>query len=171
MTRSAPRNHCAKHKSWRAWVFAGGIAHDFNNLLTGVVGNASYWRDEFPPIRSQSQTVQDLIEAADRMARLTSQMLAYSGRGHFVIEAVDLSKQVIRITNLIQASISKNVELRMTLASGLPLIDADVSQLQQIVMNLVINGAEAVGSPVARWRSRPAWKPSARMNFSRTSAR
>jgi CheY-like chemotaxis protein len=78
------------------------------------------------------------------MARLTSQMLAYSGRGHFVIEPVDLSQEVRQITGLIQASIPKHVELRLSLASNLPLVDADVSQLQQVIMNLVINGAEAV---------------------------
>jgi len=101
--------------------------------------------DEFPGGSAQAETVQGLIEAAERMSRLTSQMLAYSGRGHFVIEAIDLSRQVVQITSLIQASIPKNVELRLSLANNLPLIDADTSQLQQIVMNLVINGAEAVG--------------------------
>jgi len=73
-------------------------------------------------------------------------MLAYSGRGHFVIETVDLSRQVVEIISLIRASGSKNVELRLNLDDGLPSINADVSQLQQVVMNLVINAAEAVGT-------------------------
>ena len=98
-------------------LLAGGIAHDFNNLLTGVIGNASLLAEEFPRDSPQSETVQSLIEAAERMSRLTSQMLAYSGRGHFVIEAVDLSRQVVQITSLIQASIPKNVELRLSLAN------------------------------------------------------
>ena len=76
-------------------LLAGGIAHDFNNLLTGVIGNASLLTEEFPGDSMQAEMVRSLIEAADRMARLTSQMLAYSGRGHFVIEAVDLSRQVV----------------------------------------------------------------------------
>ena len=92
-------------------------------------------------------------------------MLAYSGRGHFVIEPVDLSKQVIQITSLIQASIPKNVELRLSLANDLPLIDADISQLQQVIMNLVINAAEAVGDRQRQpSNSGPAWKPWARRN-------
>ena len=127
-------------------LLAGGIAHDFNNLLTGVIGNASLLTEEFPGDSMQAETVRSLIGAAERMARLTSQMLAYSGRGHFVIEAVDLSRQVVQITSLIQASIPKNVELRLSLAKNPPLIDADISQLQQVIMNLVINAAEAVGT-------------------------
>ena len=127
-------------------LLAGGIAHDFNNLLTGVIGNASLLSDEFPAGSPQAEKVQGLILAAERMARLTSQMLAYSGRGHFVIEPVDLSKQVIQITSLIQASIPKNVELRLSLANNLPLVEVDVSQLQQIIMNLVINAAESIGN-------------------------
>jgi two-component system cell cycle sensor histidine kinase/response regulator CckA len=127
-------------------LLAGGIAHDFNNLLTGVIGNASLLSDEFAAGSPQSEIVQGLMHAAERMARLTSQMLAYSGRGHFVIEPVDLSKQVIQIISLIQASIPKNVELRLSLANDLPPIEVDVSQLQQVIMNLVINAAEAIGN-------------------------
>ncbi len=126
-------------------LLAGGIAHDFNNLLTGVLGNASLLAEEFPSTSPQAETVQNLVDAAERMARLTSQMLAYSGRGHFVIESVDLSKQVVQITSLIQASIPKNVELRLALANDLPLVEVDVSQLQQVIMNLAINAAEAIG--------------------------
>ena len=84
------------------------------------------------------------MQAAERMARLTSQMLAYSGRGRFVIEPVDLSEQVIQITSLMEASIPKNVELRLKLANNLPLIEVDISQLQQVIMNLVINAAESI---------------------------
>jgi CheY-like chemotaxis protein len=73
-------------------------------------------------------------------------MLAYSGRGHFVIEPVDLSRQVIQISSLIQASIPKNVELRLSLADDLPLVEVDLSQLQQVIMNLVINAAESIGT-------------------------
>jgi signal transduction histidine kinase/ActR/RegA family two-component response regulator len=126
-------------------LLAGGLAHDFNNLLTGVLGNASLLAEEFPSASPQADIVQSLIDAAERMARLTSQMLAYSGRGHFVIEPVDLSKQVVQITSLIQASIPKNVELRLALANDLPLVEVDVSQLQQVIMNLVVNAAEAIG--------------------------
>jgi PAS domain S-box-containing protein len=126
-------------------LLAGGIAHDFNNLLTGVIGGASLLAEDLPPRSPEAELVKGLREAAERMSRLTSQMLAYSGRGHFVIESLDLSSQVTQIMSLIRASALKNVELRLNLAERLPAIDADVSQLQQVVMNLVINAAEAVG--------------------------
>ncbi|HEV3333055.1 MAG TPA: response regulator [Bryobacteraceae bacterium] len=127
-------------------VLAGGIAHDFNNLLTGVIGNASLMLERFPADSKDGAAVRSLLEAGEAMAKLTAQMLAYSGRGRFFVEALDLSQQVAQITTLIQASIPKNVRLRLLLESGLPRIDADASQLQQVIMNLVINAAEAIGN-------------------------
>jgi signal transduction histidine kinase/CheY-like chemotaxis protein len=126
-------------------VLAGGIAHDFNNLLTGVIGNASLLQERIPPGSRDAASVRSLLEAGEAMAKLTAQMLAYSGRGRFFVEALDLSQQVTQITNLIQASIPKNVRLRLLLEKDLPRIDADASQLQQVIMNLVINAAEAIG--------------------------
>jgi len=127
-------------------VLAGGIAHDFNNLLTGVLGNASLLRDLFLPGTREAEATGDLIKASQAMARLTAQMLAYSGRSRFVVEPLDLSSEVHRITNLVQASIPKNVRLVLELGEKMPAIEADSSQLQQVVMNLVINGAEALGA-------------------------
>ena len=126
-------------------VLAGGIAHDFNNLLTGVLGNASVLQDRFHPDSREAMAARDLIAAGQVMAKLTSQMLAYSGRSRFHKEPLDLSTEVRQITNLVQASIPKNVRLSLTLGEGLPAIEGDSSQIQQVVMNLVINGAEALG--------------------------
>ncbi len=126
-------------------VLAGGIAHDFNNILVGIVGNASLLEDYFPPGSPGRDLVDTLQSAGSRAARLTNQMLAYSGRGKFVVQEIDLSKEVEEIALLVAASIPKNVELRLSAVRGLPPIDADAAQLQQLIMNLVINGAEAVG--------------------------
>ena len=127
-------------------ALAGGIAHDFNNLLTGVLGNASLLQDSLPPGSREARAAGDLITAGQVMARLTSQMLAYSGRSRFHIRPLDLSAEVWQITNLLQASIPKNVRLNLMLGEDLPAIEGDSSQVQQVVMNLVINGAEALGS-------------------------
>ena len=126
-------------------VLAGGIAHDFNNLLTGVIGHASMLQDYFEPGSRGASSLESLIEAADHMAKLTSQMLAYSGKGRYVIEALDLSRQVSAISGLLRSSMAKNVRLHMSLGQSLPPIHADASQVQQVIMNLVVNGAEAVG--------------------------
>jgi nitrogen-specific signal transduction histidine kinase len=127
-------------------VLAGGIAHDFNNLLVGIMGSASLLEDHVAGDRAALELVTSLQLSSERAAKLTKQMLAYSGRGRFFVGPLDLSEQVRQIVALIQASIPKNVEMRLALAERPPAIEADASQIQQIVMNLVINAAEAIGS-------------------------
>ena len=126
-------------------VLAGGVAHDFNNLLTGILGNASLAHDALPGTHPNRDLLAEVMKAAERAADLTRQMLAYAGKGRFVMKTLDLSKLVSEISGLIQTSIPKYVQVRHALADGLPGIDADPGQLQQIVMNLVINAAEAIG--------------------------
>jgi len=126
-------------------VLAGGVAHDFNNLLTGILGNASLALESISSYHPLRGLLRDIVNASERASHLTRQLLAYAGKGRFVIEPVDLSALVREISTLIQSSIPKNVQLRMELTDNLPPIQADASQLQQIVMNLVINGAEAIG--------------------------
>jgi two-component system, cell cycle sensor histidine kinase and response regulator CckA len=126
-------------------ILAGGVAHDFNNLLTGIMGNASLALDMLDPGTPAAPLIADAVLAGERAAGLVRQLLAYSGRGQFVIDALDLSKVVREITSLIQTSISKTVHLKLELAENLPPIEADVAQLHQLIMNLVINGSEAIG--------------------------
>jgi PAS domain S-box-containing protein len=126
-------------------VLAGGIAHDFNNLLVGILGSASLLDYYLPQESAARDTVDSIQKAAERAAALTHQMLAYSGRGRFSVSAVELSAEVEQITALVHAAIPRNVELQLQLAKGLPSVIADTAQLQQLVMNLVINAAEAIG--------------------------
>ncbi len=126
-------------------VLAGGVAHDFNNLLTGILGNASLALDDVPSHHPNRILLEEVMKAAERAADLTRQLLAYAGKGRFVMRTVDLSLLVREISGLVQASVPKTVHLRQQLGERLPGIDADPGQLQQIVMNLVINGAEAIG--------------------------
>jgi two-component system cell cycle sensor histidine kinase/response regulator CckA len=127
-------------------ILAGGVAHDFNNLLTGILGNASLILNDIPtghPARDRAQAVCD---AAQRAADLTRQLLAYSGKGQFIVEPIDLSSLVRDMSQLIGLSIPKGVFLQLDLNEALPAIEADSSQIQQVIMNLVINGAEAIGT-------------------------
>jgi signal transduction histidine kinase/ActR/RegA family two-component response regulator len=126
-------------------ILAGGIAHDFNNLLTGVIGNINLALDLEPPMSPQRRYLDDALHASDRAADLTRQLLAYSGKGRFSIQLLDLSAVVREISALIQSSIPKNVQVMLKLADGPTYVTADAAQLQQIVMNLIINGAEAIG--------------------------
>ena len=126
-------------------VLAGGVAHDFNNLLTGILGNASLALDSLGLHHPDRILIEEVMKAAERAADLTRQLLAYAGKGRFVMRTVNLSDLVREIAGLIQSSIPKVVQLRLQLNEELPGIDGDPGQLQQIVMNLVINGAEAIG--------------------------
>ena len=125
-------------------LLAGGIAHDFNNILTGVLGNASLALDSVAPGSYLANRLTDVVNATERAAHLTKQLLAYAGKGRFIIERIDLSRQVREISSLIQTSVPRTVQLHFELSDRLPAIEADSAQIQQIVMNLVINGAEAI---------------------------
>lgn len=126
-------------------VLAGGVAHDFNNLLTGIMGNASVVLEDLPHSDPSRPLLEEVVRASERAADLTRQLLAYSGKGRFVVENVDLSAQVRDIATLIQTSVPKTVHVDLALQDGLPGTPADAGQIQQIIMNLVINGAEAIG--------------------------
>ena len=126
-------------------VLAGGIAHDFNNLLTAILGSASAATLSLPRESPARPDLDNVILASRRAANLTRQLLAYSGKGHFEVKTIDLSVHVRELATLLETTISKKVQLRLELTQDLPAVMADITQLQQIVMNLVINGAEAIG--------------------------
>jgi len=126
-------------------LLAGGIAHDFNNMLVAVLGGAALAQAELPPGSSARRLLEEVEQAARRASDLCRRLLAYSGRGRFTVERVDLSRLVSEMTELLRVSISKRVELRLDLASDLPPVEADPTQLRQVVMNLLTNASESVG--------------------------
>ncbi|HVU15948.1 MAG TPA: response regulator [Candidatus Didemnitutus sp.] len=126
-------------------VLAGGIAHDFNNLLTGVLGNASLLHLETPPESSTQAIITQVETSARRAADLCRQLLAYAGKGRFVIQRIDINHLINETTHLINLSVGKHCVLRQNLAVHLPPVNADATQLRQIIMNLVINASEAIG--------------------------
>ena len=126
-------------------VLAGGIAHDFNNLLTGVLGNASLARMDLPPESPVQPFLAQIEASALRAADLCKQMLAYSGKGRFVVKNIDLNALIVDTTRLLEVSISKRAVLKFHLSDGLPVVLGDATQLRQVIMNLVINASEAVG--------------------------
>ena len=126
-------------------VLAGGIAHDFNNLLVGVLGNASLALLDLPVESPAHAPVADIERAAQRASDLTRQMLAYSGRGQFVVEPVDVSELVAEMGSLLRTVLSKRADIVFDLVATLPLIKADATQIRQVVMNLITNASDAVG--------------------------
>jgi len=133
-------------------LIAGGVAHDFNNLLVGILGNASLALESLHPADPNRTLLDQVVKASEKAAHLTEQMLAYAGKGQIVSSRVDLSGLVLEMAGLIETSIPKTVHLRLELDPELPTVIGDPGQLQQVVMSLVINGAEAMGDRVGEVR-------------------
>ena len=126
-------------------VLAGGVAHDFNNLLTGILGNATLALGSIANPRFVERALRDITGASERAADLTRQLLAYSGKGRVVVQPVDVSRLVSGIVPLVKASFPRKVRLVLNLEAGLPAVEADKTQVEQVIMNLLINAAEAIG--------------------------
>jgi PAS domain S-box-containing protein len=126
-------------------VLAGGIAHDFNNILAAILGNADMALYELSPKSPARDNLQAIVKASKRAAELIKQMLAYSGKGRFVIEPIDAGKIIREMTHLLEVSITKNAVINYNLFENLPTFDGDVTQIRQVIMNLITNASEALG--------------------------
>jgi len=126
-------------------VLAGGIAHDFNNLLMAVLGHAELALNEISPMSAARGSLTEITTAARRAADLCRQMLAYAGKSSFSLERVGLRELVEEMAHLLKTAISKKAILNLNLERDLPPIQADPSQIRQVVMNLIINASEAIG--------------------------
>jgi PAS domain S-box-containing protein len=131
-------------------ILAGGIAHDFNNVLVGIMGYNDLALNKIPANVGGREYIEESVASARQAADLCKQLLAYSGRGQFVVKAVDLAEMVASMMKLLQVTISKDIELSGAFQEKTPIIEADATQIQQAVMNLVINGAEAIGEVPGR---------------------
>ena len=125
-------------------VLAGGIAHDFNNLLHVILGNADIALSRLAGRSPARQPLEEVIRATIRAADLTRQMLAYSGKGAFVVRNLDLSNEVREMATLLRTAISKQATLVWELETDLPAVKADATQIRQIVMNLITNASDAL---------------------------
>jgi signal transduction histidine kinase len=129
-------------------VLAGGVAHDFNNILTGILGNASLATEILPSDSQVMPLIEAVVSAAEHAALLTRQLLAYAGKGQHFVERIDISAMVRSSLSLLRLSVSRNIAIALDLADDLPPIAADRGQLEQVLMNLAINAAEAIGARV-----------------------
>jgi PAS domain S-box-containing protein len=125
-------------------LLAGGVAHDFNNLLTGILGNARMALDRLAPGDPAQPLLRDVVLASRRAADLTRQLLAFAGKSRLAIEDIEVSSLIAELIPLVSKSIPDGAQISLNLA---PMsIRADTSQIQQLVMNLIINAAEAIGA-------------------------
>jgi CheY-like chemotaxis protein len=126
-------------------VLAGGIAHDFNNILMAILGNAELGLMRIQPESPAVINLKMIEEAASRAADLAGQMLAYSGKGKFVIEPLNINRILEEMVHMLEVSISKKAVLRFNLTPDLPAVNADATQLRQVILNLIINASDAIG--------------------------
>jgi two-component system cell cycle sensor histidine kinase/response regulator CckA len=138
------RNLLQTQKLESLGVLAGGIAHDFNNILTIILGYCLIFKDEVSSDSTQAMYLEKIEEASNRAADLCQQMLTYAGRQEILHVQINLTSLVEDIAKMLHSGIKKNVKLEVDHANIL-LIVADSSQIQQVVMNLFINAAEAIG--------------------------
>jgi signal transduction histidine kinase/ActR/RegA family two-component response regulator len=127
-------------------TMAGGLAHDFNNLLTGILGNVSAALEELPAGAAAREALLDAVAGAQGAAELTQQLLAYTGRAAFVIGRADLGDLVQESARLLATAISRKATLSLECAEALPAVEGDVTQLRQVVMNLLVNASDALAN-------------------------
>lgn len=151
--------HAEKLKS--LGVLAGGIAHEFNNLLTAVLGNAGLAHRQCEPGSPVQRRIEQIEAAATRATDLTRQLLAYSGRGTFVLKSIDLSRLVEETAELLYVSVGRKTTLELDCPPGLPRIQGDPGQLRQLVLNLVQNASESLRGEAGRIRVAAARGPRA----------
>jgi len=126
-------------------LLAGGVAHDFNNLLVGIMGGASFAIQLLDKSHAAFPMLELVLRSSERAAHLTQQLLAYAGKGQMFVEPVNISDVLDETCSLLSASISKSVELELRPGHELPMVEANPSQIQQLIMNLIINASEAIG--------------------------
>ncbi len=124
-------------------VLAGGIAHDFNNILAIIVGYCGLTKLNYGKAEKNIPIIE---EAAERAAGLCRQMLAYAGKAQLTKSKINMVKEVEEILGMLKATLPQNAVIKTDLSSEIPLIEGDSSQLRQVVMNLIINASEAIGT-------------------------
>jgi len=129
-------------------IMAGGVAHDFNNLLVAIMGQTSLALTKMHASDPAYRHIEKAVRATERAADLTQQLLAYSGRGQFAFQPLQLDTIIRENQHLLEVVIPHTVLLEASLANDLPLIEADPGQIQQVVMNLILNAAEALDGQI-----------------------
>jgi len=123
---------------------AGGIAHDFNNLLTVVVASTGFVKRRLPAADPSLEWLADIELAAGRGAALTAQLLAFSRHGAARMELIDVGQVVDALRTLLRTMLGSEIELELALAPGLPAVRGDRSQVEQVLINLIVNARDAM---------------------------
>ncbi len=126
-------------------ILAGGVAHDFNNLLTTISGNAALALSELPANSAVQESLSAIERAVEHAAGLCRQLLAYAGKGQLVLMPLDVNELTTDLVRLLRSSLGVHHNIECHLAAHVAPVDGDQTQLRQVIMNLIINGSEAIG--------------------------
>jgi signal transduction histidine kinase/CheY-like chemotaxis protein len=126
-------------------ILSGGIAHDFNNLLAAMQGYLNLVQMKVEPGSLAFNYLESMERVVHRATDLTSQMLAYSGKGRFVVKQHSMNKVIEDMNDLVKVIIPKKTLLDLDLAPLLPPVEADAAQIQQVILNLLTNASDAIG--------------------------
>ncbi len=126
-------------------LLASGLAHDFNNLLAAINGHAELALLDLPPGSPLRENVEAIVQGVQRATDLTTQMLAYAGKGRFLTRPIQLNELIHEMVNLLRPTLSRHTTVQQRLMASLPLIEADASQIRQVILNLLVNANEALG--------------------------
>jgi len=133
-----------KQKEESMLTLAGGVAHDFNNILMGILGSATLLKDAYAGIGESAELCSTIIKSAQRMVDLTNKLLAYARGGRHQPRPVDIAESVNDSLIMLRGSLPDNISVNSNLITGLWPVEADPGQLHQVLMNLIINAAEAM---------------------------
>ncbi len=126
-------------------ILAGGIAHDFNNILMGILGNTDLALYDISPTSPTKKYLEEIETSSIRASELCRQMLAYAGKGKFEIININLNDIIEEMINILEVTISKKVVIKYEFMPVTPAINADPTQIRQVIMNLVVNASDAIG--------------------------
>ncbi|MDB4961656.1 MAG: signal transduction histidine kinase, nitrogen specific, NtrB [Myxococcales bacterium] len=142
--RALERKMFAAQKLESLGLMAGNIAHDFNNLLASVVGNTQLALRYAEAVPTAVSSLNNVLVASARAADLCRQLLAYSGRGKFQIEVLDLDDLVAEMVDVLEVNVGKDAKVSLQLARSNTHVEVDATQIRQVLMNLVINAGESL---------------------------
>lgn len=128
-------------------TLAGGIAHDFNNLLTTILGHTSLTLMKLGPDHDASRGLSDVQAAAERGAELVTQLLRFGKRAPSRVQVVSLNDCVANVMRLLRPTIGSRIRIVTDLSADLWHVKGDASQLEQVLMNILLNARDAIGGP------------------------
>ena len=123
---------------------AGGVAHDFNNILTVIQGSGSLLLETPNRSKEDAELVRQILDAAERAARLTRQLLLFSRKQVWQPVNLDLNEVVGNMTKMLQRILGEDISLRADYGPNLPLVRADAGMLEQLLLNLAVNSRDAM---------------------------